>query len=103
MPRPTLTICTGCDGGEALYERVRKLRKARDLKDVFKVDETRCLNLCSWPCNAQLEGKKRSTYVRSELDPKRDVEGLVQAACDYAALAPGQELSERQLPGSSLE
>lgn len=106
MSRPTLTICTRCDegksgDGERLYERLRKLRKELELKDVFELDEVQCLGLCDSPCNVMLEGKKRSTYVRTNLHAKKDAEALIEAMRAYAALEPGQELPERMLPGES--
>lgn len=111
MARPVLTICRSCEpddaegddarSGEALYQRVKALRKARGLKPVFKLEGTKCLKLCRWACSAMLEGKKRSSYVRCELDAERDAEPLVDAAVGYAALEPGQELPERRLPGVS--
>jgi predicted metal-binding protein len=104
MSRPTVTICTRCDEGKSgdgdrLYERIRKLRKELDLKEVFELDEVQCLGLCDSPCNVMFEGKKRSTYVRTNLHAKRDAEAVVKAACAYAELEPGQELPERLLPG----
>lgn len=111
MARPVLTICRRCEpddadgddalSGEALFQRVKALRKARGLKAVFKLEGVKCLSLWRWGCNAMLEGKKRSTYTRSELHAERDAEALVEAACAYAKLAPGQELPERRLPGVS--
>jgi predicted metal-binding protein len=111
MARPVLSICRRCEAddgggedagsGEALFQRVKALRKARGLKHVFKLEGVKCLSLCRWACNATLEGKKRSTYTRSELHAEADAEALVTAACAYAELAPGQELSERRLPGVS--
>lgn len=110
MARPVLTICVRCEpedgereGGEALYERVKALRKARGLKPLFKVEPAKCLHLCRWACSAMFEGKKRSTYLRCELDAGRDAEALVGAAVAYAKLEPGQELTERQLPGTSAD
>jgi len=98
MSRPTLTICTRCDGGERLFEEVRAIRKARELREVFKVEEERCLGCCDEPIVCELAGKKRSTYTRTGLR-KRDAEGLVDAAVAYASLEPGAELKERDLPG----
>ena len=98
VSRPTLTICTKCDRGDELYERVRALRKERGLKETFKVDDVRCLGICE-AVVIQLEGKKRSTYLRSHVHAKRDVERVVDAAVHYAALSPGEELPERDLPG----
>lgn len=109
MARPVLTICTRCEpeddrpGGETLFARVKALRKAYGLKPVFKLEQAKCLHLCRWACSAMLEGKKRSTYQRCELDAERDAEALVAAAVAYAKLTPGQELSERQLPGTSAD
>ena len=108
MSRPTLSICTRCtlkkkrDDGADLYERVRELRRERELKELFKVDEVHCLGLCDTPCAIQLEGKKRSTYSRVKLAPE-DAEALVAAAIAYAHLAPGQELPERALPGEHAD
>lgn len=107
MSRPTLLICRRCEGddesssGERLYERVKALRKARELKEHFAVEGVKCLGLCDQPCAVQLEGKKRSTYVRARVHALREVELLVDAALAYAALEPGEELPERRLPGIS--
>ncbi len=102
MARPSLLICTKCDGGDALYERTRNLRKQRELKEVFKVEEVRCLSLCDAPCAVQLEGKKRSTVSRTALDA-RDAERLVDVASAFAALRPGEDLPERALPGEHAD
>jgi len=102
VSRPLLLICTRCEDGDDLYERVKKVRKARALKEVFKVDEVRCLDLCDSPCTMQLEGKKRSTIARVGLS-KQDAEKIVDVACAYAALAPGEELPERSLPGQHAD
>lgn len=99
MSRPVLSICTRCEHGDDLHRRVRALRKERGLKEVFKVEEIRCLDLCDNPCAIQLEGKRRSTYLRGHIHPKDDVERVVAAAAAYAALTPGNELPERLLPG----
>jgi predicted metal-binding protein len=108
MSRPTVSICVHCDDGaagdgEALYERVRKLRKRLGLKPVFRVEPARCLGLCGAGCNVVFEGKKRSTYTRTQVHAEREVDVLVEAACAYAALEPGAELSERQLPGLAAD
>ena len=102
MSRPLLLICTRCEDGDDVYERVKKLRKQRELKEVFKLEEVRCLDLCDSPCTMQLEGKKRSTIARVGLS-KRDAEQIVDVACAYAALAPGEELPERALPGTHAD
>ncbi|MBL8917543.1 MAG: DUF1636 family protein [Myxococcaceae bacterium] len=109
MARPVLTICVRCEpeaggpGGDALFAQVKALRKAYGLKRVFKLEKTRCLHLCRWACSAMLEGKRRSSYQRCELHGAADAEPLVAAAVAYASLSPGQELSERQLPGASAD
>ena len=87
--------------GEQLYQEVKALRKALGLKDVFELEGVRCLGLCRSPCNVMFEGKKRSTYVRTEVHPTQEAAAVVQAARAYAALQPGEELSERRLPGLS--
>ena len=111
MSRPTLLICRRCvnndvddddadrQTGENLYQNVKALRRQLEFKKVFAVEGVKCLSLCDTPCNVQFEGKKRSTYTRSELDAARDVDQLVKAAVAYAALEPGEELPERLLPG----
>jgi predicted metal-binding protein len=98
VARPVLTICTRCDRGDELFERVKRLRKERALREEFKLDEVRCLGVCE-PCVIQLEGKKRSTYLRSRVHAKHDAERVLDAARAYAALAPGEELRDRELPG----
>ncbi len=113
MARPTLTICTTCRAskhapeaaqqrarGEDLWDAVKALRKEQGLKDVFKLESIRCLRQCDQPCALVLSGKKRSTYLRvavNALDPQ----AVLDAACRYAQLSPGQELPERLLPGES--
>lgn len=107
MSTPTLLICRRCEGdddassGEELYQRVKALRKELGLKHVFDLEGVKCFGLCDQPCALQLEGKKRSTYVRTRVHALREVELVVQAARAYAALAPGEELAERRLPGLS--
>lgn len=99
MSRPTLTICTRCDGGEALYEAVRERRRDQGLKALFKLEEERCLKCCDQPIALELSGKKRSTYCRVDVR-KKDADNVVKAAVAYATLEPGEELSERMLPGN---
>ena len=98
MSRPTLTICTRCDGGEKLLDAVKALRRAEGLRDVFKVEGERCMDCCHDPIAIEFSGKKRSTYTRVDIR-KRDAASLVAAAVAYAELSPGQELRERDLPG----
>ena len=98
MSRPTLTICTRCDGGEALFEAVRERRRDQGLKELFKVEAERCLKCCDGPIAIELSGKKRSTYTRVDVR-KKDADACVAAAAAYAALEPGEELRERDLPG----
>ncbi len=98
MSRPTLTICTRCDGGLRLHDDVRALRKERGLKELFKVEAERCMKCCDGPIAIELSGKKRSTYTRTGLH-KKDAALLVDTATAYAALLPGEELPERLLPG----
>lgn len=107
MSRPVISICRHCeddDGrevGEQLYQGVKKLRKALGLKEVFKLDDAKCLGLCRAPCNVVFEGAKRSTLTRTEVHPTREVEAVVEAACAYAdGRAP---LTERKLPGVSAD
>jgi predicted metal-binding protein len=103
MSRPSLYICRKCDGGGELARRVKKLRKARGLKQAFDVEPVKCLKLCELACVLVLKGKKRSSYWRVRVHPKNDVERVVDAAVAYASLAPGAELPERELPGSPEE
>jgi predicted metal-binding protein len=109
VSRPTLSICRRCEtdsgdeAGEALYRAVKSLRKERGLKPVFAVEGVDCLGWCDSACAVRLEGKKRSTYARTHVHSTRDVTALVDAACAYAALAPGQEMPERKLPGESAD
>jgi predicted metal-binding protein len=99
VDRPTLYICTRCDGGERLYDDVRACRKARGLKEVFKVDDVSCLKCCDDAIAIEFSGKKRSTYTRVNVR-KKDAEHVVDAAVAYAGLRPGEELRERDLPGN---
>lgn len=104
MSRPVISICVRCDEGrgqrgEDLFDAVKKLRKRLGYKPLFDVDAVKCLSLCDSPCNVQFEGKKRSTYTRTELNSDRDALAVVTAARAYALLEPGGELPERLLPG----
>ena len=104
MKPPLISICRRCEegeagDGEALYQRVKSLRKKLGLKEVFELEGVKCLGLCRSPCNVQFEGSKRSTYLRTQVHAVLEAEAVVQAARAYAALEPGEELSERKLPG----
>jgi len=114
MGRVRLAICTSCrprkkwSGGDPaafigddLFHAVKKLRKARGLKEVFAVDETECLKNCDAPCSIEFSGRKRSTYTRVCVSSLHDVAAVVDAAVAYAALEPDRELPERLLPGES--
>jgi predicted metal-binding protein len=105
MSRPTIFICRSCQGdgessdGDALYERVKRLRKSMHLQNVFELDSVKCLGLCDTPCAVEFSGKKRSTYLRGNVNAVGEAELLVHAAVSYASLLPGTELPERKLPG----
>ena len=105
MSRVLLSVCERCEQsrsstGEALLEAVKRLRRERGLKEVFKVEGVRCLKCCDQPCALELSGKKRSTYTRVDVGID-DAAAVVDAAVLYAALQPGEELTERQLPGDA--
>jgi predicted metal-binding protein len=97
----TLAICRRCDEDDELYSRVKKLRKKLGYKEIFHLESVRCVRVCESPCNIEYSGDKRSTYTRTEVHQKRDVEAVVQAAVDYAKLSKGEELPERKLPGTA--
>ena len=111
MSRPLVSICRRCEDederdagdGERLYEQVKALRKELGLKDVFDLEGVKCLGLCRSPCNVVFEGSKRSTYTRTQVHAVLEAEAVVQAAKAYAALEPGEELTERKLPGLSAD
>ena len=106
---PLISICRRCEdddeseagNGERLYQEVKALRKKLGLKEVFDVEGVKCLGMCRSPCNVMFEGKKRSTYVRTQVHAIEEAAAVVLAARAYAALEPGEELSERTLPGLS--
>ncbi len=107
MSRPVLSICERCEqsrssSGEALIDAVKRLRRDRGLKELFKVEAVRCLKCCDQPCAIELAGKKRSTCTRVDLCVD-DAERLVDATVAYCALAPGEELPERILPGDQAD
>ena len=107
----TVSICRRCEdederdsgNGELLFEKVKALRKALGLKDVFELEAVKCHGLCRSPCNVVFEGPKRSTYTRTQVHATLEAEAVVQAARAYAALKPGEELHERRLPGLSAD
>jgi len=111
MTRPLVSICKRCEDederdagrGELLFESVKELRKKLGLKDVFELEAVKCLGLCRSPCNVMFEGDKRSTYTRTQVHAVLEPMAVVQAARAYAALSPGEELSERRLPGLSAD
>jgi predicted metal-binding protein len=111
MSLPLVSICRRCEdederdagNGELLYESVKALRKKLGLKDVFDLEAVKCLGLCRSPCNVMFEGPKRSTYTRTQVHATLEPMAVIQAARAYAALSPGEELSERKLPGLSAD
>lgn len=103
MSRVVLSICERCEQskhstGEKLHDAVKAIRREQGLKEVFKVEQVRCLKCCDRPCALELSGKKRSTYTRTDVSVD-DAALVVEAAVRYAALLPGEELPERLLPG----
>ena len=109
--RVLVSICKRCEdederdsgNGELLHARVKELRKALGLKDVFDLEAVKCFGMCRSPCNVVFEGEKRSTYTRTQVHATLEAEAVVQAARAYAALSPGEELPERRLPGLSAD
>jgi predicted metal-binding protein len=101
--RVTLSICFRCDEREALFERVKQLRKKRGLKEIFRVEQVRCVRVCETPCNIEYSGEKRSTSTRTRVDAVRDADAVVRAAVAYALLSRGEELPERLWPGISAD
>lgn len=105
MKRPVLSICSSCrtdEGwvGESFFRAVKRERKARDLKAVFKLEAVKCLGGCDTPCNAELFGKGRPTLLVTWLHAESDVVPLIDAMCRYAA-SSGKALTHEslQLPG----
>ncbi len=112
--RPTVSICRRCEldsasngdealSGETLFDNVKALRKQLQLQDLFAVEQVKCLGLCDTPCAVEFSGKKKSTYLRGNVHPIREVQLLVQAAVSYAQLPLGAELPERKLPGIDVD
>ncbi|MBX7098844.1 MAG: DUF1636 domain-containing protein [Myxococcaceae bacterium] len=98
MKRPVLKVCVSCFGdddrlsGERFFKRLKKERRERGLKPLFKLEPVRCLGGCDTPCNAKLKAEGRPTFERTWLHAKHDVAALVDAAARYArgaALEPG--------------
>jgi predicted metal-binding protein len=106
---PLISICRRCEdederdsgNGELLYKAVKSMRKKLGLKEVFDLDGVKCLGMCRSPCNVMFEGKKRSTYVRTQVHAIHEARAVVLAAVAYSELQPGEELPERRLPGLS--
>jgi predicted metal-binding protein len=103
MGRVVLSICERCEhsrssSGQRLFDTVKQQRRERALKELFKVELVSCLKCCDRPCAIEFSGKKRSTYTRVEVRIS-DATQVVDAAVLYANLQPGEELSERVLPG----
>ena len=89
MKRPVLEICSHCRTDEAwdgwsFFLAVKQERKARSLKPVLKLKETKCLGGCDAPCNAELYGKGRPTLRMTWLHGEHDVGPLLEAAVRYA-------------------
>ncbi len=108
MKRPILGICSECgikkadSLGKLLFRAVKKERKRRGLKPVFKVEKLSCLDRCDRPCNAELRGKHKPTLQLTELDAKRDVVPLVEAAMRYAEAEDASSCEKLVLPGKPL-
>lgn len=102
MKRPVLKVCVSCFGdddrlsGERFFKRLKKERKERGLKPLFKLEAVRCLGGCDTPCNAKLKGDGRPTLERTWLHARNDVAALLDAAARYAQGAAPESLA---LPG----
>lgn len=104
MKRPVLEICSRCQTDEewdgwSFFLAVKRERKARGLKPVLKLEETKCLGGCDTPCNAELHGKGRPTLRMTWLHGIDDVAPLLDAAARYAQ--GGGDLTHQglKLPG----
>ena len=89
LKRPVLTVCTSCRtdeawDGESFFRALKRARKERGLKPLFKLKQTRCLGGCDTPCNAQLKGKGRPTLELTWLHGEDDVEALLDGAVRFS-------------------
>jgi predicted metal-binding protein len=106
--RPVLGICVECTNGEgdpvgeSLFRAVKKERKKRDLKALFKIEALDCLDRCEMPCNAQLRGKKKPTLELTELDAARDAVPLLEAMVRYAEAEGEPAQVQLKLPGEVI-
>ena len=105
MKRPVLSICGKCSSGaddaagETLFRAVKKERKKRELKALFKLEEVGCLDRCDTPCNAELRGKRNPTLQLTQLDAKRDAVPLLEAMVRYAKAEDAPTHQSLALPG----
>ena len=87
-----ITVCTSCRDTHREtrpgYELITQLRAA--LKDDgYTVAAAACMAGCDRPCTAAFHAPGKASYLFGDLDPKLDVDDLVQFARQYAFLRDG--------------
>jgi len=103
MKRPVLAVCTSCRtderwDGSTFFKALKRERKARGLKPVFKLKESGCLGGCDTPCNAELYAKGRERALRTWLHGEDDVQPLIEAVRRWAQGDAAVELPGRPAP-----
>lgn len=104
MKRPVLAVCTRCRSddavdGESFFEALRRARKEKGYKPLFKLKESGCLKGCDTPCNAVLSGKEKETLFITWLDGEEDVDALLEGAARYARAQGPVTHRALKLPG----
>jgi predicted metal-binding protein len=104
VKRPVLEICSRCRTDEewdgwSFFLALKEERKARALKPVLKLKETKCLGGCDTPCNAELYGKGRPTLRITWLHGVADVVPLLEGARRYAESTGDVTHASLRLPG----
>ncbi len=88
MANETIFICAGCDASAAGL--AASLREALDRAGLtVKVAQPECMNVCARPITVAARAPGKHAYLFGDVDPARDLEGLVAFARLYAAAPDG--------------
>ena len=106
-PRHRIVVCTSCKGktpesrpGQALIDGLRTALQTTPrepgcspggerLEESFEVTGVACMAGCGSPCTLAFQAEDKAFYLLGNLDPARDLTGLVEFARLYRERADG--------------
>jgi len=96
MAGETIFICAGCDAAAAGL--AASLREALDRAGLaIRVAEPECMNVCARPVTVAARAPGKDAYLFGDVDPARDLDGLIAFARLYAAAPDGAIADARPL------